>query len=112
MPDSGDAEETDDMGLYVMKCLERGFDHYGPTTKQVVFWELDKNYKLKENKILLQPEKFVQCLRQIFGPGSKTIEKVIIEEIKSSPRYSNVNDSDLILALKQIRAQHQRLQVD
>ena len=95
-----------------MSCLERGLDHYGSTTKQVVFWELEKSYKVRENEILMQPEKFVRCLRQIFGPGSKTVEKVIIEEIKSSPRYSDVNDSDLIVVLKQIRAHFQRLQVD
>jgi hypothetical protein len=112
LPDIASSEGVDDINEYVTSCLERGLDHYGPTTKQVVFWELDKNFKVKENKILMQPEKFVKCLRQMFGPGSKTIEKVIIEEIKSSPQYSNVCDSDLILALKQMRAQYQRLQVD
>jgi hypothetical protein len=109
-PDS--SQEEDDLSAYVMSCLEHGLDHYGVTTKQVVFWELDKSYRLKENNILMRPEKFVQCLRRMFGPGSKTIEKVIIGEIKSSPRYSNVDDSDLIIVLKQIRAQYQRLQVD
>jgi hypothetical protein len=92
----------------VLEFVDRGLDHFGPTTKQVVYWNLWIRYNLKKNEIPIRPEKFVELIREIFGDGSHSIEQVIIQEMAMSQELKGVNSSDLTTALKQARAYFQR----
>ena len=92
----------------VLEYVDRGLDHYGATTKQVVYYNLETNFKLAKGDILKHPEKFVQSIREMFGPGSRSIEQVIILEMQTSSELKDLDRSDLVTALKQARAYYQR----
>ena len=75
--------------------------HYGPMTKQVVYWHLWIRFNLAKKDIPSHPEKFVQSIREVFGDSSSSIEQVIIREMITSSELKGVDSSDLTTALKQ-----------
>ena len=97
------------MNKQVLDSIVHALGRYGKSTPEIVFWNLRESQGLKEEDILRYPEKFVQSLQKMFGIGTKTIETVIIREIKSTiPELRDAGGESLVLVLKEARAQDQR----
>jgi len=105
---SPEYSEVDLSTSQLVKCVERALSRYGGTTNQVVFWNFEKKFNLQKEDLSKHPEKFVESIEGMFGAGSRTVEKTIIEEIKSSLPLGKIDDSNLVTTLKQARAFLQR----
>ena len=79
---------------------------------QVVFWNFEKKFGLQKQDISKYPEKFVQSIEGMFGEGAPKVENTIIQEMKSSIIHCELDDSSLVVALKQARAFFQRNRED
>ena len=66
----------------VVNCITRSIDSkYGEGVRQVLFWKFQDTTKLEVSDIPKKPQLFVDCMRQIFGTGSSSIERAITEEM-------------------------------
>ena len=101
-----------DPNVQLVDCVEKGLNHYGKTMTQVVFWNFEKKFGLQKQDISKYPEKFVQSIEGMFGEGAPKVENTIIQEMKSSITHCELDDSSLVVALKQARAFFQRNRED
>ncbi len=66
----------------VVDCVTRSIDlKYGEGVRQVLYWKFQDLTKLKISDIPKKPQLFVECMRQLFGAGSASIERTITSEI-------------------------------
>ncbi len=65
----------------VMKMIEDGLDALGENVARVILHHLEVSYSLKRNQIPRKLDIFKKALRDMFGEGSLTIEKIIVETI-------------------------------
>jgi len=66
----------------VLSCIVRAIDtKFGPGVREVLFWKFQEATKLSASDIPKKPDLFVKYMREIFGEGSRSIEKAITEEI-------------------------------
>jgi hypothetical protein len=66
----------------VLDCITRSIDtKYGEGVRQVLFWKFQDLTKLPVRDIPKKPELFVDCMKQIFGTGSSSIERAMVEEM-------------------------------
>lgn len=98
--------------MQIVDCIERGLNHYGATMTRVVFWNFEKKFGLQKADISKYPEKFVLSIEGMFAGGAPNVEKSIIQEMKSSITHCELDDSNLVTALKQARAFYQRNRED
>ena len=52
---------------------------FGHSCKQVIYFQLENTFKIKNQEIPLKIEEFTNAIEQIFGIGTKFIEMKIIE---------------------------------
>jgi hypothetical protein len=102
------SQRTDDANAQLVECVERGLNHYGLAMTRVVFWNFEMQYGFQKEDIWKSPEKFVQSIQGMFAGGAASVEKTIIQEMKSSLASCDLDDSSLSMALKQARAFFQR----
>lgn len=66
----------------VMKMIEDGLDALGESVGRVILHHIEVSYSLKRDQIPRKFNVFRRALRDIFGEGSLTIERMIIETIR------------------------------
>ncbi len=87
----------------LLDCIDKAFDTLGDSVKQVVFWNFERMFKLKRAEIPVQPERFVDAIRSMFGPGASIIERNIIREISNSLQLTNVETRELATVIMKAR---------
>jgi hypothetical protein len=105
---SSEYSEVDRPASQLIECVERALSRYGGTTVQVVFWNFEKKFNVQKEDLTKHPEKFMESIEDMFGAGARTVEKTIIQEIRSSLPLGSFDDSNLLTTLKQARAFFQR----
>jgi len=65
----------------VLKMVEEGLNVLGENVGKVILHHLEVRYSLKRNQIAEKPDLFVKVLADMFGEGSLTIERIIVETI-------------------------------
>ena len=78
-------------------------DTYGGTVKIVVYHALETEYQLPRNSIPETPETFVVGLEKFFGMGSNLVEKTILRQMETFSGLSNLEQYDVVTALKKVR---------
>jgi hypothetical protein len=68
----------------LIRCIDRGLDVFGDSTKRVVYWNFEQHFNLKKEDIPDHVIEFSTMLRKIFGVGSESVEGRICAEIRSS----------------------------
>jgi len=66
----------------ITKMIEEGLDTLGTNVGKVILHHLEAKYSLKRSQISRDPNTFTRALRDMFGEGSPTVEKIIVETIK------------------------------
>jgi len=86
-----------------MKCIEAGLRHYGVAAEEIVFWNFETKHKLSREDIPDHPKEFVQSLEEMFGIASRVIERVIIQEIKTSTELFDLDSFDLVAVMNRVK---------
>ena len=87
----------------MLECIEKGLDEFGSTFKFVVFFEIKKSEHISEKMLVSKPLTFSNVLDRMFGAGSVSIKKTIIQRL--SERFGvSANEQDLVSMIHQIVA--------
>jgi len=65
----------------LINMIEDGLDALGENVGRVILHHLEVRYSLKRNQISRKLDVFTRALRELFGEGSLTIERIIVETI-------------------------------
>ncbi len=89
--------EKNDLSLSLLKCLDKGLDTFGESTKRVVYWNFERSTHLKQSEIPEHLEEFSKSLDMMFGMGSATVKRKIAVEV-SNLLHVRLSDKDDFLA--------------
>ena len=101
--ESASSTKADEKAKLFLHYLGGALDAYGSQVKNVVFWKFEEMHQARRLEIYLHPEKFVETLRYIFGTGAGMVEKAIIREMKRCIDSREIDSSNLVTALRQVR---------
>ena len=76
--------EKDDYRDILALAVIQGLSALGESVAQVVLYNLDKRYSLNRRDIVKKPDRFVEALQAMFGSGTTTIERLVIQSICTS----------------------------
>lgn len=89
----------------ILKSITSAIDlKFGDGVTQVLLWSFQRDAKSGPLDIPLKPEGFQKCIRQVFGPGSKSIEDAVTREICSEFKINHTEAMDIAQAIQLIRA--------
>jgi len=84
-------------------CVDTALDRYGESVKVVVYHALQNEFGLTRQDISSSPERLAIGLEKFFGVGSKPVEKAILHEMKEFSGIKDLDQRDLLTALKRVR---------
>jgi len=76
--------EKDDYRDILALAVIQGLSTLGESVAQVVLYNLDKRYSLNRRDIIKKPDRFIEALQAMFGSGTITIERLVIQSICTS----------------------------
>lgn len=103
---------------FIVKMIEEGLDALGENVARVIVHNVETRYSLKRNQIAKKPDLFVKALRDIFGEGSLTIERIIVGTMRRKTGIpingkENCNLSDTVAYIRErlsyVPSQSQRI---
>jgi hypothetical protein len=65
----------------LFEAVDNGLLTLGESPRCAIYFRLEKNWQLKKEEIPQKVEKFLEGLENIFGPGSRVVENVIVEDL-------------------------------
>jgi hypothetical protein len=65
----------------ILECIDAGFDAFGKTVKDVIYFRLKTLSNLDRRDIVKKPEIFSECLRVFFGERAFHVEQAIVASI-------------------------------
>jgi len=76
-------EKVRNLDKILEEAIEEGLNVLGSSGKQMLFFHLEKNYRLKKQEITRKPEAFAVAIEEIFGAGASVLEKIIVKNVYS-----------------------------
>jgi hypothetical protein len=78
----GEASRVDQK---ISECVNKALKILGENVNKSVYYSLEEDFNLEKSEIPKKPELFEKALTTIFGEeGEKTIEKLILVEIRNA----------------------------
>lgn len=71
----------EDFKKVFIEAVDNGLLALGESPRNAIYFHLERNLKLKKEEIPEKVEKFLEGLENIFGPGSRIVEKVIVKDL-------------------------------
>lgn len=65
----------------LIEAVDNGLLTLGESPRSAIYFHLERNWQLKKEEIPEKVEKFLEGLANIFGPGSRVVEKVIVKDL-------------------------------
>jgi hypothetical protein len=65
----------------VLDAVDETFSTLGRTAKQVIYFHLEKTFKICKQEIPYKTEEFTKSIEEMIGPGAKLLEIEIIEKL-------------------------------
>jgi len=92
---------------FMVKTIEEGLEALGENVAKVIIHNVETRYSLKRNQIAKKPDLFMKALKDIFGEGSLTIERIIIETMsrKTGIPMNGTDNRNLSDAVGYVREQ-------
>lgn len=89
----------------VGEMIEEGLDVLGRNVGRVILHHLEVSYSLNKNEIARRPDLFVKALGDMFGEGSLTIERILVETIsqKIGIQFGETGSRKLSLVVRRLR---------
>jgi hypothetical protein len=73
----------EDFKRVLIEAVDNGLLTLGESPRSAIYFHLERNLHLKREEIPEKVEKFLEGLENIFGPGSRVVEKVIVKDLYS-----------------------------
>jgi len=73
--------ESDSSREMLIQAIEQGLSVLGDTVTRVIFYNLEKRFSLTRDHIVERPDKLANALEAMFGSGSATLERMIINSV-------------------------------
>jgi len=71
----------EDFKKVLIAAVDNGLLTLGESPRSAIYFHLERNLKLKKEEIPEKVEKFLEGLENIFGPGSRVVERVIVKDL-------------------------------
>ena len=71
----------------LLEAIDEGLSSLGETSKQAIYFHLEKNYKLTKQGIPFRIEDFTEAIENIFGVGAKVLEIRIMKNLFKNMGY-------------------------
>jgi len=75
----------------LLEAVDDGLSSLGDSSKQVIYFHLEKTFKLNKQEIPHKIEEFADAIENIFGHGAKLLQIIIMkrlyEKVKGSIEY-------------------------
>jgi len=65
----------------LLKAIDEGLSTLGDSPKRVVYFYIERKFKIKKHEIPQNIEEFIDALEKIFGLGAKFLEILIIRQL-------------------------------
>lgn len=76
----------------LLEAVDDGLSSLGDSSKQVIYFHLEKTFKLNKQEIPHKIEEFADAIENIFGHGAKLLQIIIMkrlyEKVKGSIEYN------------------------
>jgi hypothetical protein len=79
-----------DFGRYVSEAVDEGLSSLGTSSKQAIYFHLEKEFNIKPQEIPERITDFSDALEEIFGLGANFIEILIMERLREKARSGSV----------------------
>lgn len=97
-----------DFEKVLLEAVDESLSSLGESSKQAIYYHLDKSFNIKRPEIPCNVDAFVNALGKIFGPGADFIETLIMkrlnEKIESNQErhtFNELNLAQLVTTAKQ-----------
>ena len=77
----------------ILECVDIGMASLGKSVTKAIIWHIEQNSHLKLKDIPSKPNKFVEALEDILGPGAAMVERMIVMEVKAAFRIAGKAES-------------------
>lgn len=68
----------------ILECVNAGLQILGESAKDAIYFYAEKNFGLNKTEIPEKPQAFSVALTSVFGEGAKTIEGLIVQEMRQT----------------------------
>lgn len=82
----------------LLDAVDSGLLILGENSRKVIYFHLEKTFKIKREEIALKFEEFKEALEVIFGPGAEIIKTVIMRELRTRLDLNLEEEGDFELA--------------
>jgi hypothetical protein len=65
----------------LLEAVDEGLSSLGDSSKQVVYFYLEKTFKINRRDIPYKIEEFVDAIEKLFGLGAKVLEALIMKRL-------------------------------
>ncbi len=86
--------------LRIIECVDRGLSALGEGVKTATLWHIEHTHKVRLERVVEEPDRFVDALDQMFGGASRVIISLILDEIKKT--FGKVVDEDFVKTVKEL----------
>jgi hypothetical protein len=88
----------DNFDKTLISAIEEGLCPLGESSKQAIFFHLEKSFDIKKENIPTKLREFKEALEGIFGPGAQIIEKSITKclQNKLGLQVENTDNVDIL----------------
>jgi hypothetical protein len=97
---SGTQELVTDRRL--MDCIDHALDAFGESFKYVIYFNMQQLENVDRDSIPQKPASFSETLDRMFGAGSHSVKRRIMDELSQDFRVSE-RQEDLVSMIKSIR---------
>lgn len=89
-----------DFEKYVVEAVDEGLSSLGNSSKQAIYFHLEKSFNIKRHEIPDRIKDFADALEKIFGFGANFIEILIMERLneKTGQNVKHQTQKNLTLA--------------
>jgi hypothetical protein len=98
----------------LLEAIDEGLSLLGESSKQAVYFHLEKIFKMNRQNIPYRIEEFTDAIEKIFGNGAKILEIQIMKclfkkvgyKLKHYPKRKNIMFTEYIAAVKRGKNNH------
>ena len=84
---------------FLLEVIEEGLSSLGDSSKQALYFHLEKTFNIKREDIPYKVEEFADALEKIFGAGAKVLQIMIMKQLYKEVRgVIKYDQKDLVFA--------------
>ena len=87
----------------ILECIDRGLDTFGANVRMVLYWKMEKDLNLRREDIPEKPETFTKSIENLFGAGSRIVERTLIKQLKQSSGIKSLPSDNLADTITELR---------